>query len=249
MKISIPVFIALLFVTNMSYSSTKVSAIFPHHSMGALLLGSRSQGDESLYAKPEQMHLCRRGDELNRAGEIELVIHHHDRDKWESLRDCENNLIDDSWGEIPMGSDGNTPEHWNSLFIENQWPGVREKLLAYDVIIIKNSYQTVQDDHSPDFKEDPSGAFTIVDKTELWQGYLNALGEYFSGNYPDKTLIHLGPAPRRALGRNWWNPLHYFTREGNGINYPSEAVARSSRQFASLNATDFVLPTPTDTGL
>jgi hypothetical protein len=207
--------------------------IFAHHSMGALLLGSRTWTAPREFSKPEDMQVCVCLDRLNQLNSTNVQLFHHDRGRWNSLRDCENNLVEDSWSDLVMGLDGNTPEHWQSLFVENRWPEVREKFLEYDVIVIKNSYQTVQDDHSPDYNENPDGAYTIVDKLSTWKMYLEELATYFRENHPDKILVHLGPAPRRGL-----------ENEGKGIHYPSQAVADSCRVFADWMETEWVTMAP-----
>ncbi|WP_321371094.1 hypothetical protein [uncultured Desulfuromusa sp.] len=210
-----------------------VSIIFAHHSMGALLLGSRTYTDPREYSPPEDMFLCRRLDELNEQNSENVQLFHHDRAEWNSLRDCNNNFVEESWGNVAMGDDGNTPSHWQRVFIENQWPSVREKFLNYDIIVIKNSYQTVQDEHSPDYLEDPAGAYTILDKMEEWKSNLVALAEYFSTQHPDKILVHLGPAPRRGL-----------STEGTGIHYPVKEVADASRAFSDWMSNEWTRLAP-----
>jgi hypothetical protein len=167
------------------------------------------------------MQVCVRLKELNQKNNTNVQLFHHDRDMWNSLRDCENKLIEPSWSDLVMGKDGNTPAHWQKIFIENKWPEIRKKILEYDIIVIKNSYQTVQDDHSPDYIQNPAGAYTILDKTYEWKQYLRDLAIYFREQHPDKILIHLGPAPRRGL-----------SSEGKGIHYPTREVADASRSFA-----------------
>ncbi|MEW8505460.1 MAG: hypothetical protein AB2598_02060 [Candidatus Thiodiazotropha sp.] len=212
-------------------ADTKI--IFAHHSMGALLIGSRTTTKPRDFAKPEDMHLCRRLDVLNEKNQTDVQLFHHDRDMWDSLRDCQNELVEASWGKIPMWEDGNTPTHWHRLFIKNEWPEVKNKFLRYDVIVIKNSYQTVQDDHSPGYEEDPKGAYTILDKMDEWKGYLKELAEFFATQHPDKILVHLGPAPRRGLHG-----------EGKGIHYPTRKVADASREFAQWMEADWVNMAP-----
>lgn len=207
--------------------------IFAHHSMGAILLGSRTWTEPRGFSAPGDMHLCLRLTQLNEMNSTNVQLFHHDRDRWNSLRDCENNFVEESWSDLVMGKDGNTPEHWQSLFIENKWPKVRDQFLEYDVIVIKNSYQTVQDDHSPDFHQNPKGAYSIIAKMSIWKGYLTELAIYFRDNHPDKILVHLGPAPRRALDR-----------AGKGIHFPSKAVADSSRAFADWMEMDWVKLAP-----
>ncbi len=220
----------------MAELGTTTRIIFAHHSMGALLLGSRTYTKPRDFAKPEDMHLCRRLDVLNEKYSTDMQLFHHDRDMWDSLRDCENKLVESSWGKIPMWKDGNTPTHWHRLFIKNEWPEVREKFLTYDVIVIKNSYQTVQDEHSPGFEEKPMGKYTILDKMNEWKDNLRELARYFAEEHPDKILVHLGPAPRRGLGG--------LLGEGKGIDYPKKKVANASREFAQWMATDWVKMAP-----
>ncbi len=207
--------------------------VFAHHSMGALLLGSRTVKKPRDFAKPEDMHFCRRLDVLNEKNDTKVQLFHHDRDMWDSLRDCRNNLVEPSWGSLVMGKDGNTPTHWHRLFIKNEWPKVREKFLRYDVIVIKNSYQTVQDEHSPGYEEDPQGAYTILDKMDEWKSNLKELARYFAINHPNKILVHLGPAPRRGLDE-----------EGEGIHYPSAKVANATREFAQWMDTEWTKMAP-----
>ena len=233
MKQLLLILIVIIFpITVMAELGPRAKIIFVHHSMGALMLGNRTLKPRG-FAKAEDLQMCVKIEELNRKNGTNVELYHHDRDIWDSLRDCDNNLVEPSWGNIVMGKDGNTPSHWQRLFINNEWPEVRKKFLEYDVIVIKNSYQTVQDDHSPGYEEDPKGAYTIVDKMAEWKQNLRDLAMYFRQNYPDKILVHLGLAPRRGLAS-----------EGIGIHYPKKEVADASRVFAQWMADEWVCLAP-----